>query len=136
MTVLSELSSQFTDFCLAVMNGKGTEGCKRFMSSPTCCSSSNHYDHQFCLLVYVYLEPGWSSSWVQVLQGPAYFSAMTQGKISAFLSTMRKLVFLVGGIMIFPLFWESDGVWMTILGAEALCGALCGFLLTKKTYKK
>lgn len=66
----------------------------------------------------------------------AYFSAMTQGKISAFLSTMRKLVFLVGGIMIFPLFWESDGVWMTILGAEALCGALCGFLLTKKTYKK
>ena len=77
MTVLSELSSQFTDFCLAVMNGKGTEGCKRFMSSPTCCSSSNHYDHQFCLLVYVYLEPGWSSSCVQVLQGPAYFSAMT-----------------------------------------------------------
>ena len=62
----------------------------------------------------------------------AYFSAMTKGKLSAFLSTMRKLVFLVAGILLFPLVMGSNGVWMTILGAELLCAVMCVFLFRSK----
>lgn len=59
----------------------------------------------------------------------SYFSAMTRGQISAFISTMRKLVFLVVGIFIFPIFLKANGVWVSILSAEILCGLLCFILL-------
>lgn len=62
----------------------------------------------------------------------AYFSAMSRGRISAFLSLMRKLVFLVAGIYILPLIFGASEVWYTILFAEAMTGMLCILYLKKK----
>ena len=66
----------------------------------------------------------------------AYFSAMSQGKISAFLSFMRKLVFLVTGIYLLPLLLGTSEIWYTILFAELLTSLLCILYLRKDKKKQ
>lgn len=61
----------------------------------------------------------------------AYFSAMSRGKISATLSFMRKLVFLVAGIYLLPILLGTSEIWYTILFAEVMTSILCMFYLRK-----
>ena len=46
------------------------------------------------------------------------FTAFSNGLVSGFLSLLRTLVFVVTGILVLPLFWGLDGVWLTIPFAE------------------
>ncbi len=62
----------------------------------------------------------------------AYFSAMAKGQTSAFISIMRKLVFLVAGIFIFPVFLQEKGVWASVLAGEILCAVLCLLLMKRE----
>lgn len=50
----------------------------------------------------------------------ALFTALGDGKISAIISFMRALVFVVLGIIVLPMILHSDGIWLTIPFAEFL----------------
>lgn len=50
----------------------------------------------------------------------AMFTALGNGKVSALLSLLRTLVFIVGSLLLLPLIWEVDGVWLAVPAAEAL----------------
>ncbi len=64
----------------------------------------------------------WSSS---------FFTALNNGLVSAFLSALRTLVFQIGAVLILPLFWELDGIWLSIVVAELLSFIVgCVFLFT------
>ncbi len=52
--------------------------------------------------------------------GSAFFTAMNDGLISALISFLRTLVFQTGAVLIVPLFWGLDGIWLSIVLAEAM----------------
>lgn len=52
--------------------------------------------------------------------GSSFFTAMNDGLTSALISFLRTLVFQTGAVMIFPLLWELDGIWLSIVLAEAM----------------
>lgn len=50
--------------------------------------------------------------------GSALFTALNNGLVSAILSFMRTITFYIIAILIFPLFWGLDGVWVSTVFAE------------------
>lgn len=48
------------------------------------------------------------------------FTALNNGKISALISFLRTFVFIVGAILLLPLIFNVDGVWLAIPIAELL----------------
>ena len=65
--------------------------------------------------------------------GSSFFTALNDGLISALISFLRTLVFQVAAVLIFPLIWGIDGIWMSIVAAELMAvGVTVMFLLTKR----
>ncbi len=52
--------------------------------------------------------------------GSSFFTALNNGLISAIVSFMRTLVFQVAAVLIFPIYWGLDGIWVSVVAAEAL----------------
>lgn len=57
--------------------------------------------------------------------GSGFFTALNDGLTSALISFLRTLVFQVAAVLILPLIWDIDGVWISIAVAE-----LMAFILT------
>lgn len=70
----------------------------------------------------------WSSS---------FFTALNNGVVSAIISFLRTLVFQVTAVIILPIFFELDGIWMSIVIAEFLAVVLGGLFLAalRKRYR-
>ncbi len=66
----------------------------------------------------------------------SFFTALNNGPVSAVISFLRTLVFQVGTVLLLPLIWELDGIWLSIVAAELLSIIVGGiFLLAlKKKY--
>lgn len=63
----------------------------------------------------------------------SFFTALNDGLTSALISFLRTLVFQVAAVLVFPLFWQLDGVWWSIVAAEVMAmGAALVFLLGKR----
>lgn len=56
--------------------------------------------------------------------GSSFFTALNNGLVSAAISFMRTLVFQVAAALILPLFWQVDGIWMSIVAAEMMAVAI------------
>ena len=54
------------------------------------------------------------------IYGSAFFTALNNGLVSALISFLRTLVFQVAAVLIFPVFLELDGVWLSVVAAEVL----------------
>ncbi len=52
--------------------------------------------------------------------GSGFFTALNNGLVSAIISFLRTLVFQVAAVMILPLLWELDGIWISIVLAELM----------------
>ena len=67
----------------------------------------------------------------------ALFTALSNGRVSAVLSFCRTFLFVVGALLVFPLFWKMDGVWAAIPTAETVSFvmALYFFKKYKSVYK-
>lgn len=50
----------------------------------------------------------------------SFFTALNNGLVSASISFLRTFVFQAAAVLIFPLFWNVDGIWMSIAAAELL----------------
>ena len=50
----------------------------------------------------------------------AFFTALNNGKISAFISFMRTLLFQAGAVILLPYFFGKDGIWLSACCAEIL----------------
>lgn len=48
----------------------------------------------------------------------SFFTALNNGLISALISFLRTLVFQISAVMLLPLIWEIDGIWISIAAAE------------------
>lgn len=54
------------------------------------------------------------------IYGSSFFTALNDGLVSALISFLRTLAFQVLAVLIFPLFLELDGIWLSIVVAELL----------------
>lgn len=52
--------------------------------------------------------------------GSSFFTALNNGPISAAISFVRTLVFQIAAVLIFPLIWKVDGIWLSIVVAEMM----------------
>ena len=58
----------------------------------------------------------------------AFFTALNNGAVSASISFLRTLLFQTAAVLLLPILWKLDGVWLSITAAELLAlgvSALC-----------
>lgn len=61
--------------------------------------------------------------------GSSFFTALNNGLISALISFLRTLVFQIAAVLIFPLIWEIDGIWISIVAAELMAAIVTTLFL-------
>lgn len=65
--------------------------------------------------------------------GSGFFTALNDGLTSALISFLRTLVFQMAAILILPLIWGIDGIWISIVVAEFMAVVLTAtFLILKR----
>lgn len=67
--------------------------------------------------------------------GSAFFTALNDGLTSALISFLRTLVLQVAAVLIFPLIWELDGIWLSIVASEVMAAAVTLLFLAGKRKK-
>ncbi len=64
-----------------------------------------------------------------------FFTALNDGLISALISFLRTLVFEAAAVLLLPLIWKIDGVWISIVVAEIMAVTLSAVFLVVKRKK-
>lgn len=67
--------------------------------------------------------------------GSAFFTALNDGAVSALISFLRTMVFQCSMVIILPMIWELDGIWMSVAAAEVLATIMTALLLLWKQKK-
>lgn len=67
--------------------------------------------------------------------GSAFFTALNDGLTSALISFLRTLVFQIAAVLLFPLIWGIDGIWLSISAAEVMAVAVTVFFMFRKRRK-
>lgn len=63
----------------------------------------------------------------------SFFTALNNGAVSAAISFMRTLIFQTTAVLILPLLFDVDGIWLAVTAAEVLALLLsAGFLFAKR----
>lgn len=69
------------------------------------------------------------------IYGSSFFTALNNGLVSALISFLRTFLFQVGAVLIFPLFWGIDGIWLSIVAAELMAAIVTALFLIGKRAK-
>lgn len=62
----------------------------------------------------------------------SFFTALNNGAISALISFLRTLIFEVGSVLLLPLLFRVDGIWMSVDVAELLALIVSVIFLVRK----
>lgn len=97
-------------------------------------SQSNVFEitrHGFAIFSFSFLFTGIN------IFASALFTAFSNGKVSAILSLLRTFLFLVACLLVLPLIWDIDGIWLAVPVAEAVSLFVSVYYLIryKKIYK-
>jgi len=65
----------------------------------------------------------------------AFFTALNDGLTSAIISFMRSFIFQIAAVIILPIFWGIDGIWISIIVAEFMAVAISLIFLYAKRKK-
>ena len=64
----------------------------------------------------------------------AFFTALSNGRVSAFISLMRTFVFISIAVMVLPMYLGVDGIWMAVPIAEFLTIWISIYLIKNSGY--
>lgn len=64
-----------------------------------------------------------------------FFTALNDGITSAIISFLRTVVFQCAAVLLLPLIWGIDGVWISIIVAEVMAVVISGIFLVGKREK-
>ena len=67
--------------------------------------------------------------------GSGFFTALNNGLVSAIISFLRTLVFQIAAVLILPIFFELDGIWLSIVVSEVMATVVTAFFLIIKRGK-
>lgn len=83
--------------------------------------------HAFNIFSFSFLMSGFA------IFGSSFFTALNDGLTSALISFFRTLIFQSAAVIIFPLIWGLDGIWMSVVMAEVMAVAVTSaFLIIKR----
>ncbi len=85
--------------------------------------------HGFVIFSFSFLFAGIS------IYGSSFFTALNDGLTSALISFLRTLVFQVAAVLLFPLLWGIDGIWLSIVAAELTSAFTTSLFLLGKRKK-
>lgn len=87
--------------------------------------------HAFKIFSFSFLFSGFA------IYGSSFFTALNDGLVSALIAFLRTLVFQSAAVMLFPLIWELDGIWISISAAEVTAAIVTAIFLiaNKKKYR-
>lgn len=67
------------------------------------------------------------------IYGSAFFTALNDGLTSALISFLRTLVFQIAAVLILPVFFDIDGIWLSVVAAEVVAASVTlAFLFGKR----
>lgn len=58
------------------------------------------------------------------IYGSSFFTALGNGLVSALISFLRTLVFQMAAVLLLPLIWGIDGIWVSIVAAELMAAVV------------
>ncbi len=95
------------------------------------------YDQVLCDLTYrAFILNAFSLLFVGLaIFSSSFFTALSNGLISALIAFLRTLVFQIAAVMLLPLIWGVDGIWISVAVAE-LAACLLGYLFILLKRKK
>ena len=67
--------------------------------------------------------------------GSSFFTALNDGLTSALISFLRTLIFQTAAVILMPLIWELDGIWLSIVAAEFMAVVVTIIFLVSKRKK-
>ena len=67
--------------------------------------------------------------------GSGFFTALNDGLTSALISFLRSLVFQIGAVLLLPVVWEIDGVWISVVIADLMAMTLSFIFMAIKRKK-
>lgn len=85
--------------------------------------------HAFDIYAFSFLFAGFA------IFGSSFFTVLNDGLTSALISFLRTLVFQVAAVLIFPVIWQLDGIWISIVAAEVAAVAVTALFLAGKQKK-
>ena len=85
--------------------------------------------HAFSIFSFSFLLSGFS------IFGSSFFTALGDGLTSALISFLRTLVFQIAAVLLFPLIWKLDGIWLSIVAAEGMSVLVTALFLIGKQRK-
>lgn len=87
--------------------------------------------HAFAIYSFSFLLAGFA------IFGSAFFTALNDGLTSALISFLRTLLFQAAAVLIMPVIWGIDGIWYSIIAAEAMAVTVTVvfFFIHRKKYR-
>jgi Na+-driven multidrug efflux pump len=82
--------------------------------------------HAFTVYAFSFLFSG------VAIFGSAFFTALNDGLTSALISFLRTLLFQSAAVLIMPLIWKLDGIWLSAVAAEFMAVVVTTAFLFKK----
>ncbi len=67
--------------------------------------------------------------------GSSFFTALNDGLTSAIISFLRTLIFQTAAVIVLPLIWGLDGIWVSIIVAELMAVVVMVIFLVAKRKK-
>jgi len=85
--------------------------------------------HGFCIFAVSFLPVGYA------IFLPGFFTALSDGLVSAIISFTRTMIFQVAAVLLLPLAFGIDGIWWSVVVAEGLSVVVGVILLYAKRNK-
>lgn len=85
--------------------------------------------HGFRIFSFSFLFAGFA------IFGSGFFTALNDGFTSATISFLRTLLFQSAAVLLMPLVWEIDGIWLSVVVAEAMSVVITGVFVFAKQRK-
>ena len=64
--------------------------------------------------------------------GSSFFTALSDGLTSALISFLRTLLFQSAAVLVCPMLWGLDGIWISVAAAEAVAAMVTLIFLAAK----
>lgn len=69
------------------------------------------------------------------IYGSAFFTSLNDGLTSALISFLRTLLFQVVAVLLLPVIWGVDGIWVSVVAAEIVAAAVTILFMVGKRKK-
>lgn len=69
------------------------------------------------------------------IYGSSFFTSLNDGLTSALISFLRSLLFQVAAVMILPILWGIDGIWVSVVVAEMVAAVMTILFIAAKRGK-